>query len=193
MLWMIVGLILFLGVHSINLFYADKRQAFIDERGQSVFMGLYSVASAVGLVLIIWGYGQTRTSPIFLWHPPVALYSVTFLLTLLSFLFLTAVNVPGNHLKKAVGHPMIIGVKLWAFGHLLANGRLGDIVLFGAFLVWAIVYYAINRRRDRAANRTAPAANLGATAITVVVGSIIWALFAFWAHRWLIGVSPFGV
>jgi len=193
MLWLIVGLCVFLGVHSINLFFQAQRLEFINSRGDAAFKGLYTIASLLGFVLIVWGYGQTRLDPVFIWHPPLALYSVTFILTLLAFLFLTAVNVPNNHLKKIVGHPMIIAVKLWAFGHLLVNGRLGDIVLFSAFLVWAIVYYAINRRRDREFGKAVVAANLGATAITVVIGCIIWALFAFWAHRWLIGVTPFGV
>jgi len=92
---------------------------------------------------------------------------------------------------------MIIRIILWAVAHLLANGRLGDITLFGSFLIWAVFYYMINRRRERtfamSNNVAKPAANAGATAITIVAGTVIWAGFAFWAHRWLIGVSPFAL
>jgi uncharacterized membrane protein len=114
------------------------------------------------------------------------------LLTVPAFVLLAAAYVPGNRIKAAVGHPMVAGVKTWAFAHLLANGTLAAVVLFGAFLVWAVVDFASARRRDRAAGTRYPAGAVSRDAIVLVVGLAAWALFAFLLHGWLIGVSPFG-
>ncbi len=192
MIWLLTGLLLFIGMHSISTLAPTKRADIIERKGDNAWKGIYTVVSLIGFALIIWGYGQTRVEPTFVWNPPRALLMVTVILTWLAFLFLAAVNVPNNHLKKMVGHPMIIGVKLWAFSHLLSNGRLGDIVLFGSFLVWAIVYYAVNRKRDRLKGvvHSTDATTTG-TAITVIAGTLVWGLFAFLLHSYLIGVHPF--
>lgn len=192
MLWLLLGLIAFIGMHSAAIFAPEWRNGIIENKGKKSWDGLYTIVSLIGFGLIIWGYGQTRVDATFIWNPPRGLLHINVLLSLIAFIFLAAVYVPNNHLKKAVGHPMIIGVKLWAFGHLIANGRLGDIVLFGCFLVWAIVYFAVNRRRDRASGlQNTLTASTGSTVITVVVGTIAWAVFAFLLHGYLIGVNPF--
>jgi uncharacterized membrane protein len=103
-----------------------------------------------------------------------------------------AAYVPGNAIKRAIGHPMVAGVKVWALAHLLANGTLADVLLFGTFLAWAVLSFVAARRRDRAAGTTYPAGPGSRTAITVVVGLVAWAVFAFALHRPLIGVAPFG-
>ncbi|HAB05461.1 MAG TPA: NnrU family protein, partial [Alcanivorax sp.] len=103
-----------------------------------------------------------------------------------------AAYVPGNRIRARLGHPMVVGTKVWAFGHLLAIGLLHDVVLFGAFLVWAIVAFARLRRRDRAQGVTYAPGTLKGDVITLVVGVLAWALFAFWLHGALIGVRPFG-
>ncbi|MFK7862303.1 MAG: NnrU family protein [Granulosicoccus sp.] len=193
MLLLIVGLVLFLGVHFARVFYPQLREDFIATRGLLAYKGLYSVLSLAGLVLLVFGYGQTRLSPQFIWVPPVPMAHVASLLMLIAFVFLAAAYVPGNRIKAAVGHPMVLGVKVWALAHLLANGRLGDIVLFGAFLVWAVILYVRSRKIDRAQGGVISSANsIARDSITVVVGIGVWLIFAMWAHVRLIGVSPFG-
>jgi len=103
-----------------------------------------------------------------------------------------AARVPGNHFKAKLGHPQVLAVKVWAFGHLLATGMLHDVVLFGAFLVWAIILFAVSRRRDRLAGATYPPGTVRGDALTLLIGVVAWVIFAGWLHLWLIGVSPMG-
>lgn len=190
---LILGLVVFLAIHSVRMFADTWRSNFISTRGATAFKGLYSIVSLLGLVLIVIGYGQTRTDPVFLWHPPLFMAHIAALLMLVAFILLAAANVPGNRIKAAVGHPMVLGVKVWAFSHLLANGRLGDVVLFGAFLVWAIGNYVSSRKRDRREGiirQVSP--GIVKDAVTVTAGILAWVIFALWVHLWLIGVSPFG-
>lgn len=116
---------------------------------------------------------------------------VAALLTLISFVLLAAAYVPRNSVKARLHHPMILGVKVWAFAHLLANGTLADLILFGSFLVWAIFSFIAARKRDRAARTQYPAGTMSGTIAVVVVGAAAWVLFAFWLHGRLIGVQPF--
>lgn len=200
MLWLIVGLVLFLGVHSMRIVAESRRTALIREYSENRYKLLYSVVSAVGLVLIVVGYGAARREPFMLWLPPVWMAHVAALLMLPAFVLLAAAYVPDNRIRAAVGHPMVLGVKVWAFAHLLANGTLPDLVLFGSFLAWAIADYAASRRRDRrlAAARgmdsvgTEVVGGWAADGTTVAAGIVVWVVFAVWLHRWLIGVSPFG-
>jgi len=188
---LILGLVLFLGVHSIRIFADDWRSAQIASRGEGAYKGVYSLLSIAGLVLIVWGYGQTRIAPLDLWSPPVWTRHAASLLTLLSFVLIVAAYVPRNRIRAAVGHPMVAGVKLWAFAHLIANGRAGDVVLFGAFLAWAIVDFVSARRRDRVAGRRPAPGTLTGDAITVAIGVVAWVVFAMYLHAVLIGVRPF--
>lgn len=192
MAMLILGLVLFLGAHSVRIFADDWRGAQIARRGEGVYKGVYSLVSAAGLVLIVWGYGQTRIAPVDLWNPPVWTRHAASLLMLLSFVLLAAVYVPRNRIRAAIGHPMVAGAKLWAFAHLIANGRAGDVVLFGAFLVWAIVDFASARRRDRVAGRRPAPGTLSGDVMTVAAGVVAWLVFATMLHTWLIGVRPFG-
>jgi uncharacterized membrane protein len=142
--------------------------------------------------MIVWGYGQTRLAPVDLWFPPAWTRHAAALLTLPAFILLAAAYVPGTRIKAAVGHPMVAGVKLWAFAHLLSNGRLGDVVLFGAFLAWAIADFIASRRRDRAAGTRHAVGPVSKDVLAVAIGVVAWAAFAFALHGWLIGVRPFG-
>jgi len=189
---LILGLVLFLGVHSVRIVADGYRSDFIAKRGLGAWKGLYSIASLAGFVLIVWGYGQARAQPVLLWAPIPGAAHAAALLTLLSFVLLAAKDVPGNGIKARVHHPMVLGVKVWAFAHLLANHTLADLLLFGSFLVWAIASFAAARRRDRAAGTTYPPGRLSRTLLTVAAGVSVWAVFAFWLHGWLIGVRPFG-
>jgi uncharacterized membrane protein len=191
MIVMVLGLVLFLGVHSVRVFADDWRGAQIAARGEGAWKGVYSLLSIVGFVLIVYGYGLSRTAPVDLWQPPVWTRHLASLLTLASFVLLAAAYVPGTRIKAAVGHPMVLGVKVWAFAHLLSNGRLADVVLFGSFLVWAIVLYGASRRRDRRDGVRRVAGPASRDAIAVIAGVAAWAAFAFWLHAVLIGVRPF--
>jgi uncharacterized membrane protein len=191
MIVMVLGLVLFLGVHSVRVVADDWRAAQIAARGEGAWKGVYSLLSVAGFVLIVYGYGLSRTAPVELWSPPVWTRHLASLLTLVSFVLLAAAYVPGTRIKAAVGHPMVLGVKAWALAHLLANGRLADVVLFGAFLAWSVVLYAASRRRDRRHGTRYVAGPASRDAITVVAGIVAWFAFAFWLHAWLIGVRPF--
>jgi len=191
MTYLILGLVIFLGAHSVRIYADDWRARTIARMGPNGWKAVYSLVSIAGFVLIVWGFAQARQTAGVLYAPPVFMRHITGLLVLGSFVLLAAAKVPGNHIKAAVGHPMVAGVKLWAFAHLLANGRVADVVLFGAFLAWAIVDFIVSRKRDRAAGTRYPAGRGARTAMTVVIGVAAWVVFAFWAHQWLFGVAPF--
>lgn len=192
MTWLLLGLVIFLGSHSVRIFAEPWRGARIAAMGLNAWKGVYSIVAIAGFVLIVWGYGVARGAPVILFSPPVWTKHVAALLTIPAFILLAAAYVPGTRIKRAVGHPMIAGVKAWAFAHLLANGTLADVVLFGAFLVWAIVDYIAARRRDRAAGTVYVVGPVTRDVAAVVVGLVAWAAFAFWLHTVLIGVRPFG-
>ena len=126
------------------------------------------------------------------WSPPVAMKHLNSLFTLLAFIFITAAYVPRNQIKARLHHPMVLGVKLWAFGHLLSSGKLANMVLFGAFLLWATLDFRAARQRDRAQGTVYPSGTLSGTVVTVVLGTVAWAAFAFWLHALLIGIAPLG-
>ena len=189
---LILGLMLFLGVHSVRVFADGWRGAVRARLGEGIYKGLYTLASVAGLVLIVWGYGLARQQPVLLWLPPVWTRHLAALLTVPAFMLLVAAYVPGNSIKAKVHHPMVLGVKVWALAHLLANGTLADVLLFGGFLVWAVFSFRAARQRDRAAQLSYPAGRMGPTLVAVGVGLVAWAGFAFWAHAVLIGVRPFG-
>jgi len=193
MLTLIAGLILFLGVHSVRIFADDWRTRQQQKWGADAWRGVYAVLSLAGLVLVIYGFGLVRNAPVVVWIPPVGMRHAASLLTLLAFILLAAAYVPGNAIKARVHHPMVAGVKLWAVAHLMANGNLGHLVLFGSFLAWAVLDFISARQRDRRnPPATRPVTTLSATLITVVVGVVGWLVFAFWLHGLLMGIKPFG-
>jgi uncharacterized membrane protein len=192
MVYLILGLLLFLGVHSARI-VADGWCTQIRARvGDPTFKGVYAVLSLIGFLLILWGFGVAREVPTLLWLPPHFLRHVAALLNVLAFVLLAAAYVPGNRIKARLHHPMVLGTKTWAFAHLLANGNLAHVVLFGAFLAWAVVDFVSLRRRDRALGIQYPAGTAFATGWTVLVGVVSAAVFALWLHGLLIGVKPFG-
>ncbi len=180
---LILGLVIFLGVHSLRIFAAPWRDATRARLGEGAWKGLYSLVSLAGFVAICWGYGLARQAPVTLWVPPLGMRHAASLLTLGSFVLLAATYVPRNVFKARWGHPMLLGTKLWAVAHLL---------LFGGFLAWAVALYIVSRRHDRTHGTTYPAASRTGTAVTVLVGGASWVVFALWAHGLLIGVRPFG-
>ena len=189
---LILGLVLFLGVHSTRIFAEGWRGATIARVGPMPWKGLYSVVSIVGFIVLIWGFRMARADTLVLWSPPVWTRHIAALLMMVSFVLVVAAYVPHNSLKARLHHPMVLGVKTWAFAHLLANGVAADVLLFGAFLVWAALSYRAARQRDRAAHTVYPPGTAAATALTVAIGLVAGLVFAFFLHGPLIGVRPFG-
>lgn len=192
---LIAGLLLFLGVHSIRMLAPAARDRWRARLGEGIWRGAYSLLSLIGLALIAWGFDAAREHPIVVWVPQslaltMGLRHLAILLTVLAFVFLAAAYVPGNHLKARVGHPMVLGVKTWALAHLLIAGLLAQVLLFASFLVWGVANYAISRRRDRRAGVSYPAGRWAATALTLLLGGVGWAVFAFGLHGLLIGIKP---
>jgi uncharacterized membrane protein len=189
---LILGLILFLGIHSVRIVGEGWRATVRARIGEGPWKGIYSLVSLLGFGLIVWGFGLARQQPVLLWHPPVFMRHIAGLLVLIAFVFLAATYVPRNGIKAKLHHPMILGVKIWALAHLVSNGALHDLVLFGSFLVWAVFDFRAARRRDAVAGiYYAPGMATG-TVIALIVGLAAWAMFAFWLHGPLIGVRPFG-
>jgi uncharacterized membrane protein len=189
---LILGLVLFLGLHSLRIFADGWRSRQIERWGLKRWKALYALMAITGLVLICWGFGLARQHPVLLYVPPLWLRHLNALFTLVAFVLLAAARVPRNVFKARLHHPQVLAVKVWAFGHLLATGMLHDMVLFGAFLLWAIVLFAASRRRDRREATIYPAGTAKGNVLTVVIGLVAWAVFALWLHLWLIGVNPMG-
>jgi uncharacterized membrane protein len=192
-MWLlIIGLVLFLGAHSVHMLAPAWRERQMLKLGENGWKGVYALVSAIGLLAIIWGFGSARTQPTLLYMPPTGMRHLNSLFTLLAFVLIAAAYVPRNRIKAWIGHPMLAGVALWAFGHLLATGWLRDLLLFGLFFVWAAADFVVSRARDRRADVAYPGGTVAGDALTVVVGVVAWAAFAFWLHLRLIGVAPFG-
>ena len=188
---LILGLLIFLGTHSLRMLVPAWRERTIARIGALPWKGLQALTSIVGLALIVIGFGLARAQPQLLYTPPDWLRHLNALFTLVAFVLIAAAYVPRNHLKAKLGHPMLAGVKLWALGHLLAIGYLHDVVLFGAFLTWAVADFAVSRRRDRKAGMVYPVGSAGGDVLAIVIGVAAWAIFAFLLHQRLIGVNPF--
>jgi uncharacterized membrane protein len=186
---LVVGLVIFLGMHSFSM-ARRNRAALIASIGEGPYKGLYSVVSLVGIVLIAIGYGQYRASGyVPVWDPPVWTRHLALILVWLAFVCLAAAYLPGR-IKARLKHPMLAGVKIWALAHLLANGDLGSILLFGSILVWAVFARIRAKRRDVAAQHGGTSAPAGwrNDALAVVIGTVAYLAFVFWLHPWLIGV-----
>ena len=192
MVFLIFGLFIFLGVHSVRMLAPDWRARTVQSRGAGAWKGFYSLVSLLGFVLLCWGYGQARQQPVVLWIPFAGSRHLAALLMLGSWLLLVAAYVPGNSIKSKLHHPMLLGVKVWALAHLLANGSSAQILLFGSFLLWAVACYISARQRDRAANAMYPAGRMVPTVLTLLLGVVAWAGFALYLHKLLIGVPIFG-
>jgi uncharacterized membrane protein len=188
---LVLGLAVFLGLHSLRILADDWRTQQVARMGNNAWRGLYSLLSIASFVLLVWGFGKARQNPLLLYSPPMLLRHANALFTLAAFVLVAAAYVPSNHVKAAIGHPMYAGIKVWAFGHLLATGMLHDVVLFGAFLVWAVAGFAASRRRDRRNGVVYAAGTVLGDVLMLAIGLAVWAAFAFWLHSRLIGVPPF--
>jgi len=188
MTWLIVGLVLFLGIHSVSIVVPQWRDAQVALRGEKAWKGVYSVLAIAGFVLLIVGYGIARETPLVLYSPPTWMRHVALLLLLPVFPLLIAAYLPGR-IKAVTKHPMLASVKLWAFAHLLANGMLADVLLFGGFLVWAVADRISLKRRPPRPVPGAPPSRAN-DVIAVAGGLVIYGLFVGGLHQWLVGVPP---
>lgn len=187
---LILGLVLFLGIHSLGFLAPGLRAGLVGRLGENGWKGVAGLVGLIGFVLIVWGYGQARIAPVPLWAPPVWTRHLGLLIMLPVFPLLLAMGLPGR-IQSAVGHPMVTAVIFWAIAHLIANGNLADVALFGAFLVWSVA--------DRISFLFRPATPVpGAPGkyndlIAIALGLALYLGFLFGLHAWLFGVSPLGV
>jgi len=190
MLKLVAGLMIFLGVHSIRIFAPQWRERMIARIGTGPWKVLYSLASLAGFLLIVGGYAAARLEPVLLYNPPYWLRHLAMLLMLPVFPLLLAAYLPGR-IKAAVKHPMLTATKAWALSHLLVNGMLADLLLFGGFLAWAVLDRISAGKRPQAVVRGAPL-SIRNDVIAVVVGLVVYGVFVMWAHVRLFGVAPMG-
>ena len=188
MAMLIAGLLLFFGLHSISIVVPGWRDRVVQRMGEGAWKGLYSLLSAGGLALMLVGFAHARADAAVLYVPPAALRYLTFVLMLPVFPLLLAAYLPGR-IQARTRHPMLAAVKLWATAHLLAIGALPDVLLFGAFLIWAVLDRISVKRRPPRPRRLPPPLRYG-DLLAVVVGLGLYVLFVLRLHQWIIGVAP---
>ncbi len=188
---LILGLVVFLGVHVFTTL-RDQRAELIARIGLGPYKGLYSLIAAVGFVLIIVGFGQYRVAgPISVWSPPFWAHDLAVVLVWPAFICVTAAYIRGD-MARVLKHPMLVGVKLWAVAHLIANGDLGSIILFGSVLAWAVYDRISLKGRSDPGAPPIPYGGRRNDIVAVVVGTIIYLAFGLVFHPLWIGSSPFG-
>lgn len=193
---LLLGLLLFLGMHSARIFAEQGRHALQARIGANAFKGLYAVVSLLGFYLVFKGYGEARLNPIVVWAPPKGMRHLAVLLMLPAMVLLAAAYIPRNALKNRLKHPMVLSVKVWALAHLSCNGNVADLVLFGSFLVWAVLCFRAARQRDRAAENElieTPGSLRQRTLLTWGIGIAAWLVLLAGGHTYLVGVSPLGM
>ena len=200
---LVVGLILFIGVHSIRIFSPELRDSLIKKWGEKTYKGLYSLVSLLGFILLVIGFSGERWASPMVWEPPTFTKHIPISVMLPAMIFMVASQVPHNFIKEKMKHPMLISVKIWALAHLMANGRVVDLILFGTFLVWSVLCFRAARKWDRITQLEAigllpSAANaiddkpssISKNLIVLVLGIGAYAFLVFGGHFWLFGVSP---
>jgi uncharacterized membrane protein len=185
---LIIGLVLFLGIHSVSIVAPRRRDAWVASMGANAWRGLYSLVALAGFVLIVIGYAKARRAPVPLYFPPAGLRHVAFVLMLPVFPLVFAAYLPGR-IQQALKHPMLVAVKTWALAHLLANGMLADVLLFGSFLAWAVIdRISLGRRPPRPMMMPLPRPSVGNDILAVVLGLALYVATVLWLHRALIGM-----
>ena len=187
---LILGLVVFIGAHSFTMAREVRAQA-VARLGEGPYRGLYSLVSLIGVVLIIWGFGAYRAGGyIQVWNPPVWTRHLALPVVWVAFVAFASAYLPGR-IRRALKHPMLAGLKIWAFAHLLANGDLGSILLFGSLLAWAVVARISTKRRDEVVDHAGPVAAPAGwrnDILAVAIGTVLYLVFLIWLHPLLIGV-----
>ncbi|KQV64571.1 NnrU family protein [Rhizobium sp. Root1220] len=188
---LIVGIILFLGLHLLRVVAPVLRRSMIASLGENGWKIGYSIASILTLILLIYGFGQARLVTGVLYNPPVWMAHIAITLMLIAMICLVASLLPAGHIAVKTKHPMVLSVKIWALSHLLANGETSSVLLFGAFLGWGVILRISLKRRQRAGEVTLrPFVSAKYDLYAVILGAVAWALITFKLHELLIGVSP---
>ncbi|AEG07863.1 NnrU family protein (plasmid) [Sinorhizobium meliloti WSM1022] len=188
---LVLGIIIFLGMHLVRVVAPGFRAGIIDSRGKGTWMGLYTIVSLVGLCLIIYGFGQARGETGMLYDPPIFLRHIALLLMLVAFIVLAAGFLPAGRIAVALKHPQVLSIKIWALAHLLANGETSSVLLFGSFLAWAVILRISLKRRERAGEKVLPVFKSARNdVLAVVIGLVAFVLFVWKLHELLIGVQP---
>ena len=177
------GLFLFFSIHGFAALFRGARGAVIARLGEGPYKGVYTLIAAAGLTLIVFGWPRADTS--LLYAPPYVLRHATNLLMLFAMILLVAAYAPAGRIAAAVKHPMLAGVKTWALAHLLANGEVRSVLLFGAFLVFAVVDRIAVKRRGAPVRAAGPLKN---DVIVVIIGVALYAAVVFYLHRFIAGV-----
>lgn len=189
MFLLIIGLILFLGLHLIRVVAPGLRAAMVARFGLNGWKGLYSVVALVAIALVAYGYSVAPV--INVWFPPMGMNHLTVTLMLFATICIVAGFLPAGQIVAKTKHPMVLSIKIWAFAHLLSNGDLRSIVLFAAFLAWGVILRIALKRRERAGDVTVrPFAGVKYDLYAVVLGVVVWAAITFKLHELLIGVAP---
>jgi uncharacterized membrane protein len=189
-MWLLVlGLFLFLGIHGLRIGGDGVRDRLLGYLGPAYFKMLYSLVSALGLTMLICGFGVARDAPIPLWTPPPAMKHVAYFLTLVAMVLMVAAYVPRNAIKAKLHHPMVLSVKTWALAHVLSNGNLAHLVLFGSILLWSVLLFKASRVRDKRNQVIYASGSWSSTVLTLEIGIALWLVLVAWAHGWLIGVQ----
>lgn len=188
---LIIGIILFLGLHLLRVIAPGFRQSMIASLGENGWKIAYSVVSILSLIVLIYGFGQARQVTGMLYNPPVWMAHIAITLMLIALICLAASLLPAGHIAVRTKHPMVLSVKIWAFAHLLANGETSSVLLFGAFLAWGVILRISLKRRQRAGElKLRPFVSGKFDLYAIVIGAVAWALLIWRVHEWLIGVSP---
>jgi uncharacterized membrane protein len=187
---LVLGLVIFLGLHSTRIVSESGRERAIARIGEGPWKGIYSALSVIGFVLIVWGFARARYDAPELWAPPAGARHITMLLMLVALILLASFRFKRSHFTAWVHHPMLWAVLLWSAGHLIANGSAADLVMFGAFFVWSAADLVSSYARDRRNGVVYPEPQLAATAGAVVAGLVLYAVLLGGLHLWLFGVSP---
>lgn len=191
MLLLIAGLVLFIGFHSIRLVAPGLRTAMIERFGMTGWKAVHSLISLLMLVLLIYGFGVARSDTPVLWYPPVWTRHIALTLMIFATICLFAAAFPAGYIRTRTRFPLIVAVKIWAFAHLVANGELSSILLFAAFLAWAVVLRIGLGRAVRRGELAYPVfVSARYDIMAVVLGLALWAAMIFGLHEWLIGVPP---
>ncbi|MCB5201253.1 NnrU family protein [Neorhizobium sp. T786] len=191
---LVVSLILFLGLHLIRAVAPQVRTSAIAAMGENTWKLVYSLVSIATLVLVIYAFGQARQETGILYVPPVWMAHLSSLLMLVALICLVASLMPPGHIAAKTMHPMVLSVKIWALAHLMANGETSSVLLFASFLAWGVVLRISLKRRERRGELVRkPFVSARYDVFSVVIGLVVFVLFIWRLHLWLIGVQPLPV
>lgn len=187
---LLLGLILFIGTHSVRIVADDWRTRTRQRIGANRYKAIYSVLTTLGFVLLVWGYGQARHDSRLLWVAPAGLYHATAGLMLVAIMMLMGAHFKRSAISVKLRHPMLWSVVVFSAAHLLVNGRVADAVLLGALGAWGLANLISCYLRDVVQGTTYPSPTLKATVLNLIAGAVVYVGFAFWLHEPLIGVRP---